>query len=124
MMNENVKKFEPTGLVKVNDFLNIGVGDDVYCTEYLSEVQDPKLDKLIKLAEEYYYKTEEYDRTVCTGPIINGSIMANDNEEMSKICRFARNLDGELREQAKALGYTYLEWCEAKKLVKRKMRNE
>lgn len=61
---------------------------------------------LKKLAEEYVTKTEQYDRTVCTGPIIGGCIMPRDGtEERSLINSHARRLLEELSVKAQALGW-------------------
>ena len=39
--------------------------------------------KAADLAARYHQETEAYDRTVCTGPIIRGSIMPNGGHEMA-----------------------------------------
>jgi hypothetical protein len=58
------------------------------------------------LAREYYARAEAYDRTVCTGPIRDGSIMPANWREQSLINRHATNLLRELNERAERLGYT------------------
>lgn len=37
--------------------------------------------RLAAAAEQYVSETEAYDRTVCTGPIVKGSIMPTDSHE-------------------------------------------
>jgi len=43
----------------------------------------------IDLAKEYHMRTENYDRTVCTGPIVNGYIRPSNGKEMAMINRNA-----------------------------------
>ena len=43
----------------------------------------------IELAERYHLETETYDRTVCTGPIREGSIMPANSHEAAQINRNA-----------------------------------
>lgn len=42
-----------------------------------------------ELAERYHRETEAYDRTVCTGPIREGSIMPIGHHEMALVSRNA-----------------------------------
>jgi len=60
--------------------------------------------ELQALAEEYHRRTEEYDRTVCTGPIRNGGIMPATSREHGLIEQNARNVFKELARRAAAIG--------------------
>ena len=51
--------------------------------------QTPAEMQLHQVAESYVNKTEAYDRTVCTGPIINGSIQPATQRERALINRHA-----------------------------------
>lgn len=46
--------------------------------------------RLAAAAEQYVAETEAYDRTVCTGPIKQGSIMPVGSHELSLVNRNAR----------------------------------
>jgi len=52
------------------------------------------------LAKEYHDRTEHYDRTVCTGPIVEGSIRPNNGKEHTLINKNAKNIFNELAERA------------------------
>ena len=43
--------------------------------------------KAVELAERYHLETEAYDRTVCTGPIRDGSILPATPHEAAQINR-------------------------------------
>ena len=47
---------------------------------------------LVQLAEKYHRVTEAYDLTVCTGPIVHGSIMPATHFERERINRNARGV--------------------------------
>ena len=55
---------------------------------------------LKSIAAEYHRRAEEYDRKVCTGQIINGSVMPSSNIEFQMINRHANSLLKELKERA------------------------
>ena len=55
---------------------------------------------LFALAEEYHQRTEAFDRTVCTGPILHGSIMPATPREMATINRHAAAVRRELEDRA------------------------
>ena len=42
--------------------------------EYLGKFEDERERLIRKLARQYHEETEAFDRTVCTGPIVRGSI--------------------------------------------------
>jgi hypothetical protein len=49
---------------------------DEYRKQYEQEWQSTARElKCLELAERYHRETEAYDRTVCTGPIRDGSVM-------------------------------------------------
>lgn len=81
-------------------------------TEYLSEpfkISDIEL-YLYNLASKFYQITEEYDRTICTGPIINGSIHPSNGREFILINKNALKVRKELflKPENMALLYTKL----------------
>ena len=59
-----------------------------------------KDNKLHELAQRYYTETEAYDRTVCTGPIIDGGIMPVTNYERGLINRNARQVFDRIAQEA------------------------
>lgn len=54
---------------------------------------------LYKLATQYHAECEAFDRTVCTGPVINGSIMPATPREMATISRNAKEVLRRIVEQ-------------------------
>jgi hypothetical protein len=80
--------------LKPDDFVN------------LSELQGSTLDLL---AAEYHRRTEEYDRTVCTGPVINGSIQPLTPAELGLVNRNAAKVFDEIAERAAACAFTRAE---------------
>ena len=60
--------------------------------------------KAADLAERYHRETEAYDRTVCTGPIIRGSIMPNGGHEMSLSARNASKVLEQILREAEQHG--------------------
>lgn len=58
--------------------------------------------KLIELASRYHELTEAYDRTVCTGPIVNGSIEAMSAIESALCSRNAQMVLRDIQRQAAA----------------------
>lgn len=52
---------------------------------------------LRELAREYHERTEAYDRTICTGPIIRGRIMPGAALETSAINRHAMQVLEDLK---------------------------
>jgi hypothetical protein len=67
---------------------------------------------LDELAAEYHERCETYDRLVCTGPIIDNSIMPATHDERRLIERNARTVLAELTDRARCLGYTYRQLIE------------
>lgn len=56
--------------------------------EYLCSFEPSERDRcLCELAKRYHEVTEAYDRTVCTGPIRDGSILPANPDEMVLINR-------------------------------------
>lgn len=69
--------------------------------------------KLQELAREYHTRTEAYDRTVCTGPILHGAIMPSTPHERRLINNNAELVRDELGAKAALLGFTQQQWREA-----------
>lgn len=60
---------------------------------------EPEPDPLYELALEYYRRTEAYDRTVCTGPFVDGCIMPASYKEQALVSRNAISVLRELQKQ-------------------------
>ncbi len=84
-----------------NDFRSLYVAEFPPPTE--RELQ------LDALAREYYRRTEEYDRTVCTGPVTRDGIIPATSRERGLINRFAAAAWRDLMRQAEQFGATYVE---------------
>jgi hypothetical protein len=69
--------------------------------------------KLYKLAKQYHDETEAFDRTVCTGPIINGSIMPVGNREFVEVNRNAYKVRARIIAEAAQHGITTREMSDA-----------
>jgi len=61
--------------------------------------------QLFDLAEEYHSRTEEYDRTVCTGPIKHGGILPANGKEHALINRNAKAIMEEMVNRAEYIGF-------------------
>lgn len=70
--------------------------------QYLCEWPKPTEEEmyLFSLAEEYHRRTEEYDRTVCSGPIKDGSIRPATGHELMLVNRNAIAVKHELQDRA------------------------
>lgn len=69
--------------------------DAAFRDHYLGTFE-PKPHPRHALAVEYYRRTEAYDRTVCTGPIRDGSILPATHHELAQINRHAAAVRREL----------------------------
>lgn len=67
-------------------------------------------DELRKLAHKYHKLTEAFDRTICTGPIVNGAIMPASPSEFSKSSKHATQIRDQLGEIASSLGFSKSQW--------------
>lgn len=56
--------------------------------------------RLYDLAKRYRDETEAYDRTVCSGPILHGSIMPASAQETALITRNARKVFLQIADEA------------------------
>lgn len=82
----------------------------LFLGEFSIEGRDPDL---VKLADEYHQRSEEYDRAVCTGPIGPDGIMPANHTELAKINRHAEQLRRELGDRALRAGFTLVQFKEA-----------
>lgn len=73
----------------------------------------PEEQRLRELAREYHDRTEAYDRTVCTGPILRNGIMPATDRERSLITQNADMLRAALDQEAAGLGFTWPQWLRA-----------
>lgn len=69
--------------------------------------------KLHELAKRYHAATEAYDRTVCTGPIRDGSIMPIGPHEMALVNRNAIAVRKRIMHEAEHHGITRQEMAHA-----------
>jgi hypothetical protein len=60
--------------------------------------------KAAELAERYHRETEAYDRTVCTGPIRDGSVLPIGPHEMALVNRNAIKVRERIMAEAAAAG--------------------
>lgn len=60
---------------------------------------EPEPDPLHELALEYYRRTEDYDRSVCTGPIMEDGITPATYKELHQINEHARKVLRELQQR-------------------------
>jgi hypothetical protein len=70
------------------------------------ESEFPRDDKLDALVDEYYHRTEAYDRSVRTGPIGPDGAIPATHTERAQIAANALNVRRELIERAVQLGHT------------------
>lgn len=76
--------------------------------DYYQDFPPPHPD-LYRLARQYLDECEAYDRTVCTGPIRDGSIMPATTYELALINRFAAHVLERVRREAEGLGISRVE---------------
>lgn len=76
-------------------------------------------DPLYQLARTYHEQTENYDRRVCSGLIVNGEIRPANDYESSLIDRNARIVYRRLLDEALTLGYSEKQFNHAMKLYPR-----
>ncbi|MEO7065363.1 MAG: hypothetical protein ABI114_00480 [Rhodanobacter sp.] len=62
--------------------------------------------KMAELARRYHTEAEAFDRTVCTGPIREGSILPATPREMAAISKNAHELRREIMANAERHGIT------------------
>lgn len=75
--------------------------------EFLCEWQpSDREQRLNEFAKRYHIACETYDRTVCTGPMLHGSITPATPHEMSLITRNARFVRKLLEVEAQGKGFT------------------
>jgi hypothetical protein len=67
-------------------------------------VVDPLDQKADELVAEYYRETEAYDRSVCTGPIKDGSILPANAREYNTIVSYKRVKSHDMQTKACKLG--------------------
>lgn len=65
--------------------------------EFQQEPVESERDRALRwLAREYHERAEAYDRSVCTGPIVDGSILPVGAREFALVNRHAHELIQEL----------------------------
>ena len=79
------------------------IASDFFMMDWTPTAQE---NKAHELAERYRDETEAYDRTVCTGPIVDGEIMPNGYYELGLINRNARKVLADLMSEAEQFGVT------------------
>ncbi len=87
---------------------------DEFKREYLQEWVPSERDaKIIELAARYHHDTEKYDRTVCTGPIMECVIMPSTPHECGLINRNAAKVRHEVMQDADRNGISRAEMMHA-----------
>jgi hypothetical protein len=74
---------------------------DMYLTEFKQSERDIQLDTL---AKKYHVLCEQYDRTVCTGPIQHGLIMPMSPHERALVVRNAKQVFKQIEQEASFFG--------------------
>lgn len=83
-------------------------------SEYFGEFTPTDKDKIKhQLAKQYHEETEAYDRSVCNGPIVNGSIKPASIYEAQLSNKYALNLRTQLIKEAEQCGIVAKELHEA-----------
>lgn len=81
------------------------LGVDEYRRQYEQEWRPTEQErKAAELAERYHRETETYDRTVCTGPIRDGSVMPIGPHELALVNRNAIKVRERIMAEAAAAG--------------------
>lgn len=75
-----------------------------------------------EIGKEYHERTEAFDRSICTGPIIRGEIMPNGGYELFEINRHAREVRNELRQKGLQSSYSIAEVDDAIRQYKKEFR--
>lgn len=68
--------------------------------------QTPATNPLRELAEQYHAECEAYDRTVCSGPILENAIMPLTSRERGLVHWNSVQVFVRLRRRAQAMGYS------------------
>jgi len=89
--------------------LGLGLSEELGVDEYRKQheqewQQTDQERKAAELAERYHREAEAYDRTVCTGPVVRGSIMPIGPHEMARVNRHAIKLRKQIMAEAAAAG--------------------
>ena len=86
---------------------------DAFESLYLGKFERSASSELCALACRYHLKTEAFDRSVCTGPVRNGSILPDTTRQRHLINMNARVEYCALLEEARRLGFTAEQFHEA-----------
>ncbi len=82
----------------MQDSIAIEARPDGWQQFYFGEFErTPHDDEMLALASEYYDRTEAFDRTVCTGPVVDGGIRPVTYRELGMINRHATQVLRELQ---------------------------
>jgi hypothetical protein len=95
-----------------NPPLGLGLSEGLGVTraDFECEWTPTEKDKTLhELAKRYHDETESYDRTVCTGPIVRGSIQAANSRELALINRNARPVFDRIAREAASHGISKIE---------------
>jgi hypothetical protein len=80
---------------------------------YIGTFEPTPRTQLDELADEYHERCEAYDRRVCTGPIVRGSIAPANPHELRLINRHAIAVLRELRSRAELHGFSPIQLFKA-----------
>jgi hypothetical protein len=81
------------------------LGVDEYRKQHEQEWQPTERElKAVELAERYHHEAEAYYRTVCTGPVLHGSVMPADHRELALVNGNAARLRKQIMTEAATHG--------------------
>lgn len=84
--------------------------NDMYLTDFKQSERDIQLDTL---AKKYHVLCEQYDRTVCTGPIQHGLIMPMSPHERGQVIHNANRVRKQIVQEASFFGISHDEIWDA-----------
>jgi len=87
--------------VRLTDGLGVAEYRALYEQEWQPTAQELKC---VELAERYHHEAEAYDRTVCTGPVMHGSVMPADHRELAMVNGNAARLRKKIMAEAATHG--------------------
>lgn len=87
---------------------------DEYRNQYEQEWRLTKQEiKAAELADRYHQETETYDRSVCTGPIRDGSVMPIGSHEFALVNRNAIKVRKQIMHEAEQYGISQQDMARA-----------
>lgn len=79
---------------------------DGFMAFYFGTWEPSQTAPLAALGAEYHERCEAFDRTVCAGPEVDGSIIPMDHRDRMLISRYAQRVRHELIDRGERLGFS------------------